>query len=318
MRGSRASILNKAASELDADTRSHRYPLSHYHQETMPGHHPDYTLSPSPHSASMSTKPAIVIVPGGGHLSGAYRKLVGYLTTHGYDVTAVDIPSNTITTNPAAAASHPTTFAGDVASVSAAIVHYADRGRDVAMLFHSYGGLPGSTACKDLLKTTRTSHNRPGGVVHAIYLASMALPLGASVYALSGGQMPPFMDVSADGKTMTGKDPRGMFFEEGTMSEADFEFLLANIKPMATQAFEGQVGFEAWREVEATYIVTLADTSLTTEMQRGIVASCDKAMAEDGQGKRFNVVELEGGHEPFVTRPEKLGEVVRGILGESV
>jgi hypothetical protein len=265
----------------------------------------------------MSSKPAIVISPGGGHLSGAYTRLATYLTTHGHPVTAVDLVSNTITTNPSAATPYPTTFAGDVAAVTSAITSHADAGRDVVLLCHSFGGIPGSTACKGLLKSDRATHGLPGGVVHVIYLASMAFPLGTSVYGVIGGELPPFLTASEDGKTMSTTDPRNMFWEEG-MSEEDFQELQSNLKPMALQAFEGQVGYEAWRHVDATYIVTLADNSMHTEMQRGMIAQCDQAMEADGKGKKFNVVELEGGHEPFVTRPARLGEVIRKILGENV
>lgn len=266
----------------------------------------------------MSTKPVLVISPGGGHLSTAFRKLTSYLESKGYTVAPVDLPSNIITIDPAASAAYPSTFDADVAAVTKAITTHADAGRDVVVLCHSYGGLPGSTACKGLLKTTRTVAGQQGGVVHVIYLASMALPLGASVLALAGGQMPPFMEVSEDGKTMQLKDSAAAF-GEADMSEADLKDLLDNhIRPMAVEAFNGQCGFEAWREVEATYIHTLADTSMTPEMQKGMIAACDQAMESDGKGRKFNVVELEGGHEPFVTRPERLGDMLRKILGESV
>ena len=204
----------------------------------------------------MSSKPAIVISPGGGHLSTAYHKLTTYLTARGYPVTAVDLISNTTTTNPSAASAHPTTFAGDVAAITSAITSHASSGHDVVVLCHSFGGIPGSTACKGLLKSDRAAQNLPGGVTHIIYLASFALPLQASLFALTGGALPPIFNLSPDGKTIMPKNARDLFWEEG-MSESDYAELEANLAPMAKEAFEGEVGFEAWRYVDASYVLTL-------------------------------------------------------------
>jgi hypothetical protein len=265
---------------------------------------------------TMSKKPAIVISPGGGHEPGAYKRFVDYLVSQDYDVTAVSLASSAIASSPSAF-SPSDVFAADVAVVAEAITKYAEAGRDVVVLCHSFGGLPGSTACKDLLKTARNSQGKPGGVVHVIYLAAMGLPRGASLFSLIGGEMPPWADVSEDGKTLIPKDIRALFREE-RMTEDDLEELVSNIKPLVIQTWEGQVGFEPWREVDATYIHTLADTPMPIDMQRMMVANVEKAMEEDGKGKKLNTLEIEGGHEPFTTMPEKLGEVFRSILGEVV
>jgi hypothetical protein len=46
---------------------------------------------------------------------------------------------------------------------------------------HSYGGIPGSAACKGLSKAERKKQSLKGGIVGLVYIASFALDQGVSL-----------------------------------------------------------------------------------------------------------------------------------------
>ncbi len=118
----------------------------------------------------MSSKPSIVLVPGAWHPPTAFSPLTKYLEANGYDVHPVALPS--------VGSSPPQpNFDADVSAISSKLTKLADAGKDIVVLSHSYGGIPGSSAIKGLLKSDRKS----GGVIHKIYCSSFALPVGASL-----------------------------------------------------------------------------------------------------------------------------------------
>lgn len=54
----------------------------------------------------------------------------------------------------------------------------ADQGKDVVVLMHSYGGVPGSAALEGLGKTARVEKGEKGGVARLVYVCSFALREG--------------------------------------------------------------------------------------------------------------------------------------------
>jgi hypothetical protein len=62
----------------------------------------------------------------------------------------------------------------------------ADAGKDVILVMHSYGGVPGSAAAKDLSKEERAKESKPGGIVRLVYLAAFPIEEGVSLDDLGG------------------------------------------------------------------------------------------------------------------------------------
>jgi hypothetical protein len=108
------------------------------------------------------SKPIIVLVPGAWHPPSAFDPLTKYLQSKGYTVDALALQS--VDANPPL-----DNFDADVQHIARSIEKHTDAGHDVVLLTHSYGGNPGSSACKGLLKSQRAAANKPGGIVHKIY-----------------------------------------------------------------------------------------------------------------------------------------------------
>ena len=67
----------------------------------------------------------------------------------------------------------------------------ADAGYPIVLLMHSYGGIVGSNALKDLSLIERKRAGPPGGVVHLIYMVAFILPLNTCMNTPFDSQIPP-------------------------------------------------------------------------------------------------------------------------------
>ena len=84
------------------------------------------------------TSQAVILVPGAWHHAHQYGDLTQRLESAGYKVVGIDIPSAVPRDQ------HPTKgYTDDVEAIQSAIKSEVDQGQKVAVLAHSYGGIPG-------------------------------------------------------------------------------------------------------------------------------------------------------------------------------
>jgi pimeloyl-ACP methyl ester carboxylesterase len=127
----------------------------------------------------MSTKPTFVFVPGAWHQPSAFKPSLDLLTSAGYEVEAVSLPSvGTVERGEPAT----TSFQPDVDAIRKAILSHIDQGKDVIVVMHSYGGIPGSHAVQGLSKDERQAAGKKGSVVKLIYIAAMLWKAGTAVW----------------------------------------------------------------------------------------------------------------------------------------
>jgi len=107
------------------------------------------------------TKPVIVIVPGAWHQAIHYQLLTDRLQQAGYDVHALTLPCTG--ENP-----RPDVWQDDIAHIRGTVERASDSGRDVVVVMHSRGGLPGGDAVEGMSKADREQQGRAGGVVHLV------------------------------------------------------------------------------------------------------------------------------------------------------
>lgn len=133
-----------------------------------------------------ATKPTILLIPGAWFHRSTYDPFISHLQHLSFPTAYTTYPS----LNP----SHPTT--ADAANDTEFVLKEAllplieNEGKDVVLVMHSYGGIPGSAAARGLSKVTRREEGKKGGVVGLIHISGFVLPAGASVADGQGGQLP--------------------------------------------------------------------------------------------------------------------------------
>ena len=130
-----------------------------------------------------------IFVPDAWHGPEAFAPTTTLLTAAGYTVHGVNLPS-------VGPVKHLQSFDPDVVEIRNAINSVLSKGKDVVMLYHSYGGVPGSEALGEYIKDLESGKGKEGwGMVRRlVYCASFVLPEGGSLMAaLQGKPLPWFI-----------------------------------------------------------------------------------------------------------------------------
>lgn len=128
-----------------------------------------------------TTKSTILIVPGSFSAASHYDTLIAALHALSYPAVVSDLPSAS-RLPPAPAAS----MADDAAHFHGIAESLADEGRDIVIVTHSYGGVPGTEAAKGLAKVDREAEGKKGGVIRLVYLTSIVPAVGGSLVSTMG------------------------------------------------------------------------------------------------------------------------------------
>ena len=133
-----------------------------------------------------NTKPTVLFIPGAWLPPSAYSAFLHAVRNAGY---------------PTECASYPSFDPKDSVHVDAAtdtsyilknylIPLIEIEGKDVVIVMHSYGGIPGSGAAIGLGKATRKQEGRKGGVVGLVHSSGFVLSEGLSCADGQGGSLP--------------------------------------------------------------------------------------------------------------------------------
>ncbi|KAK4548853.1 hypothetical protein LTR36_008626 [Oleoguttula mirabilis] len=245
-----------------------------------------------------TTKPAIVLVPGAWHTSIHFRPLTSRLEKAGYEIHALDLPSTA--DNPGNDA-----WKDDIALIRGTVEQLADRGRDVVLVMHSRGGLPGSDAAEGMSKADRSKEGKQGGIVRMLYMCAFAAPEGVSLFDATHGP--------TDWLEMDGDLCRPLRVEEifyGDLSAEMVEEQKKHLKTMPTSDFsDHHVKYAAWKHIPSTYLVCEKDNAIGLSAQEGMIAQPDA---------KFTVERCGSSHSPYLSMPDFTAEVVRRAAGEQV
>ena len=121
--------------------------------------------------AASQPRPTLVFVHGAWHDPSCFDLVRSQLTQYSYPSTAISLPST--------GASDPRkqTHLEDVTGIRKTLKQLIGReGKEVVLVAHSYGGVPGSGSVEGFDKKTRERTGEPGGVIACVFIAA-ALPL---------------------------------------------------------------------------------------------------------------------------------------------
>jgi pimeloyl-ACP methyl ester carboxylesterase len=129
----------------------------------------------------MATKQEFIVVPGAWHSPEAFKSTTILLQNAGYTVHGISLPS--------VGASPPLqSFDPDVSVIQSTINKVLSSGKDVVIVYHSYGGVPGSEALGEYIKSLESGEKKEGwGIVRRlVYCCAFVLPEGGSLMAALG------------------------------------------------------------------------------------------------------------------------------------
>ena len=132
------------------------------------------------------SKAIFVLVPGAWHGPEIYLPVMDKLNEHGYFTIALALPSN------GADPPHQT-FDEDVKAIRNTLTRLVDtENREVVLVLHSYAGVPGVEATKDLSKEERHAKGLEGGVARLVFISAFKMSEGFAPPD-EGGTMPEWM-----------------------------------------------------------------------------------------------------------------------------
>ena len=134
------------------------------------------------------SKPTCVLVPGTWHPPNAYESFTAHLNKAGYPTFITNLPSLN--------AKEPLqcTCSLDAESIRQQLLPLIEKdGKEIVMLSHSYGGMPGGGAAYGLSKAFRTQQGDKGGLIGLVYMSSFIVPNGESLKSYLGGGNAPYI-----------------------------------------------------------------------------------------------------------------------------
>jgi alpha-beta hydrolase superfamily lysophospholipase len=127
----------------------------------------------------------VAIIPGSFAPAKHYDLFADTLSQHGIASQIIDIPS---------VGKHhglpPQTMSDDVAEIVRVVEPLLDAGRQVVLMTHSYGGIPGTQSLKQLSRKAREAEGKVGGVDKIVYVTSVVVQVGVANLDLFGDNLP--------------------------------------------------------------------------------------------------------------------------------
>ena len=68
-----------------------------------------------------------------------------------------------------------------------------EQGKDVVLVLHSFGGVPGCAAAGPFLRSVRKKQEKEGGIMAVLFIAAFAIPKGKDLLHALGAKHAPFV-----------------------------------------------------------------------------------------------------------------------------
>ncbi|KAG5818144.1 hypothetical protein H9Q74_010200 [Fusarium xylarioides] len=212
------------------------------------------------------------------------------------------------------------TFKDDVDAVRSAIRHETEKGRDVIVITHSYGGTVGNSAVKGFsrpaqssasgqssIPTPTSSKRTPGTgyVVGIIPIATGFCFTGLTFMDHFLNITPPFFRVNKKtGYADLTVRPQKFFYHDLPPAEADHATSMLTTQSLKA-LFEGrEYSYSGWLDVPVWFIGTVEDQGLPIVVQRAQIGMVRML------GSRVIYTELKTSHSPFLSQPKQVVQIV--------
>ncbi|CAG7921131.1 unnamed protein product [Penicillium olsonii] len=236
--------------------------------------------------------PSVVFIPGAWHLPEGFDGVREVLSARGYQTDAVSLPS--------VGAEVPKNLSDDTAAARHIIEQRVEEGKQVVVVAHSYGGLVGSGAVRDLGYVSRQAAGKQGGVIMLIYMAAFVATKGSAVLDLLGGAPPPWMDFADNNYIHLSNAANAATILYNDLSPSEQEKRIAKWAPMSKAAFLEPVSHEPWLELPCMYLIAENDQALPLAAQEAMASMLGTNPSYRCAGSHFSYLDL----------PEKVADAV--------
>ncbi|KAH8815440.1 Alpha/beta hydrolase fold-1 [Xylogone sp. PMI_703] len=237
-------------------------------------------------------KPEFVLVPGAWHSGETYKDLVESLSKNGYVAHSITLPS--VGTVPP-----PKDFLPDVKTIRDKIQSILDNGKDVILVVHSYGGVPGSEAMK-YFTHQRKDREGKGKVKRLVYMTAMALHEGDSLAKRRNYKDADWWDVQED--CVYAKNTDFMFYNDMPADLATKHS--QTVKHHAYRSFYSELTYAPYKDIPTMYIQCEQDQTIPIALQKSFIERA-KASAPTA----MDIVDwLDAGHSPFLSMPDSVAD----------
>ncbi|KAJ4318650.1 hypothetical protein N0V84_006738 [Fusarium piperis] len=253
-------------------------------------------------------RPSFLIVPGASGLPEFYDPFVEAVTAKGYDIKALHIPSVGLATGDKEGPL-PTMY-DDAEFIAKHVGELADRGNDVILIAHSYGGTPATESVRGLGKKERQKNGLQGGIIGIAYMTCLVPNVGGSAGAIKAA-------FPSDENVPMAIDEHGWFYYPdipklaklsfSSMPKDEGELWAAKLVKHSSTSFANTLTYAGFKDVPVSYLVCENDKTISPQVQR---AGID--MIEQESGNKVDVTTINADHVPPVS---SLVEVVDWIIG---
>jgi len=252
-----------------------------------------------------TTKPTFVLVPGVLHTPAHFQTLVEFLHAKGYPTETVSHP----TIGPLAATAAPNSDAANLRRVLERLIN--DQQKDVILLCHSYGGIPGSQSVVGLERSARAKAGQKGGILKVIFLTAIVPREGENVVeAMAGAGIPPgeWMEMNSSTGTFNANSKAPAFLYHD-LRDDQAEHWASKLEPMSPHFAFTPATNVCWdADVPKVYIFCKTDRVFSLDQQRRML---ERVRGDKKDG--WKTYEMDCGHSPFLSHVEELTEVLTKV-----
>ncbi|KAL4768510.1 Alpha/beta hydrolase fold-1 [Aspergillus nidulans var. acristatus] len=242
-----------------------------------------------------ASKPTLIFCPGAWYPPTAFETLAAHLPDH--TTLTVAFPSIHQATS-------VQDLQPDIEELRTLVEQEVSAGKDVAIISHSWSGLPVNSALDGLSKTERQAAGETGGVAKLIFISAFIPDVGESLIGAFGGVPPDWYDRDEANGTVSVVGPYSLFFHDVPGGEQWAQAL----RPHAWATKVSPATSAAYTRIPSAYLLCENDRAIPLFVQQLMV---EKAR---GRGAQITTETIATGHSPWLVDPAPVAAFVQRSL----